>query len=522
MVDRGETFVDLRGSLRPPWKGATVVGRWPGADRVDVSLLLRRSPSADLLPSMEEWGSRSLPLRQYLTREDFAARHAAGSSDVDRVREFARRHRLTVDEVHLVRRVVRLHGTASDVARAFGTELQRFSHPSTPYRGYAGPVRLPSDLSGIVTGVFGLDTRPQLRPHFRRNTDPSAVGHPAPTVAQAYEFPAGVTGAGECIALLEFGGGYSPSDLRAYFENLGVAAPQVVAVGVDGVGNAPTGDPGGPDAEVELDIEIAGALAPGATIAVYFAPNTEQGFVDAITTAIHDMTYRPSVVSISWGSPEPSWSDQARSAFESAIQEGATLGVTVLAASGDQGASDGEPSGTLAVDFPASSPYVIGCGGTRLNLSGTTIVSEVVWNDLSEGKGATGGGVSEDFPVPSYQSGADVPPAPNGYAGRGVPDVAADADPDTGYAVVVDGESSVLGGTSAVAPLWAALIALLGQSLGKSLGYANPLLYSAPASSSFREITSGNNDGYSAGPGWNACTGLGSPLGSSLLAALRS
>ncbi|HYA54284.1 MAG TPA: S53 family peptidase, partial [Thermoplasmata archaeon] len=325
----------------------------------------------------------------------------------------------------------------------------------------------------------------------------------------------------QCIGLLEFGGGYSGTDLESYFEGIGQPVPEVVSVGVDGASNAPTGDPNGPDAEVELDIELAGALAPAARIAVYFAPNSEQGFVDALTTAVHDSANSPSVISISWGSPENSWSASGRSAFEAATQDAALQGVTVLAASGDEGAADGGPSGTLAVDFPASSPFAIGCGGTRLTVSGGNIVSETVWNDLSEGEGATGGGVSEDFAKPTYQSGVTVPAAPNGYDGRGVPDVSANADPDTGYAVFVDGAPAVIGGTSAVAPLWAALVARLGQGLGKPLGFANPLLYGPAEAATFREITSGNNDGYTAGPGWNPCTGLGSPQGSRLLAALK-
>ncbi|MGI0067982.1 MAG: S53 family peptidase [Thermoplasmata archaeon] len=331
-----------------------------------------------------------------------------------------------------------------------------------------------------------------------------------------------MNGGGITIGILEFGGGYSAADLSQYFSGIGMSSPSIIVVGVNGASNAPTGDPNGPDAEVELDIEMVGALAPGAKIVVYFAPNTTQGFADAVTTAIHDVANHPSILSISWGGPEPSWTSQGRTALEDAAEDGAEMGVTILAASGDQGASDGEPGGAKTVDFPASSPYVVGCGGTRLALSGTTIVSEVVWNDLGDGEGATGGGVSEDFARPSYQANAHVPSAPNGFAGRGVPDVAADADPVTGYSIVVDGVSTVIGGTSAAAPLWAALFARLSQALGKPLGYVNSLLYSPPLSSGFRGVTNGNNDGYSAGPGWNPCTGLGSPEGSKLLSDLVS
>jgi kumamolisin len=466
-------------------------------------------------------GGEPISRRTYLSRAEFARAHGARDDDVRLVREFAGRNGLEVRGVETARRVARLAGTAVALADAFGVGLRRYEHPRGAYRGQVGPIRLPPELKGVVEGVFGLDSRPMLRAHFRRALDPQAAGYRVVTVASAYSFPAAYTGAGLSVGLLEFGGGYSDADLQQFFSSNGVRPPTVVPVGVDGSTNAPTGDPNGSDGEVELDVEITGALAPGATIVVYFAPNTEQGFVDALTSAVHDATRAPSVISISWGGPEASWTAEARAALETAAQDGAVQGVTVLAAAGDQGASDGEPAGTLAVDFPASSPYVLGCGGTRLVLDGTTIRSEVVWNELSAGEGATGGGVSEDFPLPTYQVGAKVPPAPNGFSGRGVPDVAGDADPETGYAVVVDGAPAEIGGTSAVAPLWAALLARLGQALGKPIGYANPLLYAAPAGAGFRAIISGNNDGYAAGPGWNPCTGLGSPNGTGLLAALR-
>ena len=331
-------------------------------------------------------------------------------------------------------------------------------------------------------------------------------------VAQAYAFPSGTTGAGQCIGIIELGGGYNAADLASFFGNIGVPTPKVTAVSVDGAINSPTGDPSGPDGEVELDIEVAGAVAPGAEIAAYFAPNTDQAFIDAITTAVHDATLKPSVVSISWGGPESSWTAQARDALKSACQDASTMGVTILAASGDDGASDGSSNGAPTVDFPASSPYVLGCGGTKLTLSGASIGSEQAWNELSSGEGATGGGVSEVFALPSYQQSAKVPKAPNGFAGRGVPDVAGDADPETGYNVVVDGEQTVIGGTSAVAPLWAGLLALMNQSLGTNVGYVNPLLYAANAEKTFHDVTSGSNGDYSAGPGWDACTSLGKPM----------
>jgi kumamolisin len=270
-----------------------------------------------------------------------------------------------------------------------------------------------------------------------------------------------------------------------------------------------------------LDIEVAGSIAPGAKIVVYFAENTDAGFLNAITTAVHDTTNNPSIVSISWGGPESTWTQAAMTSMDEAFQSAAALGVTVCVAAGDNGSTDGVTDGLNHVDFPASSPNVLACGGTQLIASGNTITSEVVWNELAMNEGATGGGISDVFPLPSYQSGANVPPSANagGRVGRGVPDVAGDADPSTGFDTLVDGQSGVIGGTSAVAPLWAALIALVNQNTGKPVGFVNPLLYQNP-NGDFNRITSGNNGAYSAGPGWNACTGLGSPIGSNVEAAL--
>lgn len=419
-------------------------------------------------------------------------------------------------------RTVRLAGPLGVVERTFGVTLQRWTYSGGSYRGRSGLVSIPDQLASMVVGVFGLDNRPQAKPHFRRRATPQPIdlSYSPLTVAAAYDFPPGTDGSGQVVGLLELGGGYSAPDLNAYFSGLGVAPPEVTAVSVDGGTNAPTGDPDGPDGEVELDIEVVGSVAPGASVVVYFAPNTDEGFLDGLSQAVHDTTHRPTVLSVSWGGPESSWTPQALSALNSVCEDAATLGVTILVAAGDDGASDGAPTGTLEVDFP-SSLYVLGCGGTRLVLAGTSITSEVAWNDLSSGEGATGGGVSEVFPAPSYQAGRSVPPAPNGFAGRGVPDVAGDADPATGYVVQVDGQSTVIGGTSVVAPLWAALVARLNQALGTPVGFLNPRLYAPAAAGTQHDITVGNNDGYSAGPGWDACTGLGSPDGTKLLAALR-
>jgi kumamolisin len=334
-----------------------------------------------------------------------------------------------------------------------------------------------------------------------------------------YQFPQG-TAEGECVALIELGGGFRPADLATYFTRLGVSAPVVTAMSVDHGANQPTGDPSGADGEVMLDIEVVGAVAPGVRIAVYFAPNTDAGFLNALTSATHDEVHKPSVISISWGGPESSWSAQAMTAMDHALQAAATLGITVCVACGDNGSSDGA-SGGSHVDFPASSPYALACGGTSLRAARQQIRSEVVWNDASKAGGASGGGVSAFFPLPSWQQGLAATTSAAGrtaLAGRGVPDVAGDADPQTGYEVRIDGTDTVIGGTSAVAPLWAGLIAVANAGAARPLGYLNPLLYAHP--SALRDITQGNNGAFKAAVGWDACTGLGSPIGQRVAVAI--
>jgi kumamolisin len=206
--------------------------------------------------------------------------------------------------------------------------------------------------------------------------------------------------------------------------------------------------------------------------------------------------------------------------MEQVMTEAAALGVAVTVASGDGGSTDGVSDGKQHVDFPASAPHALGCGGTTLRMSNGHISSETVWNELPN-HGAGGGGISIEFPVPSYQSSANLPKnVDTGKTGRGVPDVSGNADPETGYQVLVDGQQQTFGGTSAVAPLWAGLITLLNESLGKPVGFMQPQIYTASAATGFHDITQGDNPAYHAGTGWDACTGNGSPNGEALLTAL--
>lgn len=517
----------LRGSERNPLPSSRALGAADAAERLEVTVVVRGTDPQGLQERLHAL-ARDKGAAARLTRAEFARRHGASRADLDAVREFAEAHGLAVVEEHAGRRTLVLTGTVAQFNDAFGVELQHYSHPGGTYRGRTGPVQIPEQLEGIIEAVLGLDNRPQARAHFRmkaarrgRRSRPARAGATSFTplqLAAIYDFPQG-DGNGECIALIELGGGYRPQDLATYFSGLGLATPAVAAVSVDQGANQPTGDPNGPDGEVMLDIEVSGAIAPAASIAVYFSPNTDAGFLDAVTTAIHDDVRKPSVISISWGGPESTWTRQAMTTMDQAFQAAAAMGITVCIAAGDSGSTDGVNDGDNHVDFPASSAHVLACGGTSLQANGTTIVSEVVWNDGNPASGAGGGGVSTVFALPSWQQGLDTTDSEGNrspLAMRGVPDVAADADPQTGYDVLVDGTSTVIGGTSAVAPLWAGLIARINALSGRSAGFVNPALYGQPAA--LHDITQGNNGGFAASSGWDACTGLGSPDGAKVAA----
>ncbi|MGI4834913.1 MAG: S53 family peptidase [Janthinobacterium lividum] len=521
-----ESRVIVRGSERQPLPDAQPAHEPSPDERLEVTVrvrpkndpasLLATSPFTDQLPAA----------RTYLTREQLDEQLGADPHDLAQVHAFAHAHGLAVVHTDAARRSVVLAGTAAAMGAAFGTALQHYHGPSGTYRGRTGVLTVPAPLGDIVQGVFGLDDRPQAEPHFqvRPGRGPGAiVAHAAsaaftpPQLAQLYQFPAGLDGTGQTIALIELGGGFKPQDLKTYFAGLGLPAPTVKVVSVGGARNQPT-NANSADGEVLLDIEVAAAVAPRAKIVVYFAANTSQGFLNAITQAVHDKTNKPSIISISWGGPESTWTSQALDQFNQAFQAAALLGVTVCCAAGDNGSADGVRDGQPHADFPASSPYALACGGTKLVASGQAISSEVVWNEGPDS--ATGGGISAYFAVPDYQQKLALPATAK--PGRGLPDVAADADPNTGYQVRVDGQNLVIGGTSAVAPLWAGLLALLNQKLPRPVGFLNPLLYGSLAGQNVtRDITSGTNGAYAAGPGWDACTGWGSPRGEALLAALQ-
>jgi kumamolisin len=496
-----QSHLILTGSHREHPKGSMLVGHPRSDEELEIILILRRRKEAANAPELK------------LSHEDLKELHGADPADIEAVESFAAIHDFSIARMDAGARAVTLAGPLHSLAKAFGAEMELRQVGERVIRTRQGSLRVPESLVEKVVAVLGFDERP-VAATYRQRADPRAdsTSFTPVQVAEAYQFPPN-KGKNQTIALIELDGGFRVSDLNAYWKQLGLNNVAITAVGVGGATNKPTGDSESADGEVALDIEVAGAVAPQARLAVYFAPNTDRGFLDAIHAAVHDTVRKPSVISISWGAPENQWTPQSMNAFNAAFQDAALLGITVCAASGDNGSSDGESDGASHVDFPASSPWVLACGGTRLAASGSQIQSETVWHDGDAG--STGGGVSTHFSKPDYQ--AAIP-----MSGRGVPDVAGNADPATGYRVIVDGKASVIGGTSAVAPLWAGLIALLNEQLGKNVGWLHPQLYGTITQhKALRDVTSGTNDAYRAQTGWDACTGLGTPNGQAILAALK-
>jgi kumamolisin len=506
--------VTLRGSSRQHFSNSTKVGRPQPYERLEVTLILRRKQQPP-----HPWAAAS-----YHSHDELAEWYGADAADVEAVEAVASARHLSVSHVDLGSRVVTLAGAFRDVTSLFGADVELHRLGNRVYRSRRGNLSVPAELAGRVIAVLGFDSRPALR--SRRSgeaADAPAASFMPSEVARLYNFPANASGKGQTIALIELGGGYRSGDLKTYWKTLGFEAVKVSSVSVSGATNKPTGDPSGPDGEVVLDIEVAGAVAPKAKIAVYFAPNTAQGFLKAIHAAIHDRVRKPSVISISWGGPEHQWTRQSLDAFNQAFHDAALLGITVFCASGDAGSSDGENDGKAHVDFPASSPWVVACGGTTLKSTGNQIASEIAWNNGVD-KGATGGGVSTFFSVPEFQQNANVPVSTTrpGFAGRGVPDIAGCADPASGYSILVNGTWRVVGGTSAVAPLWAGLTALINEQLETRVGFMNPLFYSTLAQHrALNDVSSGTNGDFTSKPGWDACTGMGSPNGQAILDVLK-
>ncbi|HEU0002418.1 MAG TPA: S53 family peptidase, partial [Ktedonobacteraceae bacterium] len=537
----------LNGQIAPLIAQAQMLQTTSSGQQLNLSIGLQPRNAADLNNLLNAlYDPQSPQYHQYLTSDQFEALFAPTPDQVQQVVAYLQSQSMTVTSIAPNNMLIDATGSVAQADQAFSTIINNYQLGSQVFYANATPPVVPAAISQLITSIGGLDNSTQYQPlyqrmpgqaHLAKLASGPANGYGPKDLTGAYDASplqsAGVLGDNQTVALFELDG-YQSSDVAQYFANYGIATPGISNVLVDNF----SGTAGQGAIEVELDIEVVGAMAPHAKQLVYEGPNTTQGLNDTYNQIVHD--HKAQIVSISWGLCESSSGSAELQTLDNFFKQGAAEGMSFFAASGDSGAYDCNDS-NLGVDSPASDPYVTGVGGTNLQLNSGAYGSETVWSNPSDTqrspKGAGGGGgISDTFTLPAWQTGQGVinnnssgAPcnAPNGQYCREVPDVAANADPASGYAVYCTvnnaGCSSTgwinVGGTSASAPLWAGSMALINQYLqSKSkavVGYANHALYgifnvqqSLPA---FHDITSGTNLFYPAAAGYDMASGIGSP-----------
>ena len=541
---------EIPNSAHPAPVGSVYKGPVPLDETLQLTVVLRQSPQLGrYLEERRQGGHRQ---RGFL-HPSSPLRRNTGATPVRlrRMREVFEANGLSVVLAEPASRRLVLKGPISALGHVFGVTLSHFDYQGTVIHCHETAIRPVAALEEYVACVLGLDTRPVGRQRDAEGPTPegpvSFMSAPAgasvkesllasvptgsppyrpPDLAKAMGFPMERTGAGRHLAIVAFGGGYDVEIMETYFEEvLGHSGPTIVDHLVDGAKNAP--DNTVDTVEVALDVQIAGSIVPDAKITVVFAPNTYSGWVNALLAVVEELE-DVDVLSISWVAAETSWSASYRQQIDDAIAELVAAGVTITAASGDFGCDP--RNGKVTVGYPASNPNLVSCGGTKVWLDESTgsVSREEAWSQSSGRGGATGGGISALYGVPTYQTGVSLPESLSGSGpGRGVPDVSGNADPNSGFLVLASSSNpswSTQGGTSAAAPFWAAFFIQLAQARGTKLGAVNEALYAA-GRSSYTDITVGDNSygsvtGYTSVSGWDACTGLGSPVATELLSAL--
>jgi kumamolisin len=547
-----QKFITLQRSKRPQPAGARELTLEPRQDeRIEVTVVVRPRASASQRNRAVKTLARQFPRqRKHLSPDRFSKLHGARANDLKLIERFARDHHLEVVESSSAKRSAVLAGSVAAIARAFHVKFRTFEHRDSVYRSFTDQVQIPASLKGIVESVLGLDNR-ALMSHHAFLAGAQSIRHTQPhEVMRTYDFPSGVDGRGECIAIIELGGGFRERDIKEYFDRHRLKMPRISVVEIGGQKN----DPATPDSiekiliamgldhaskststkidpaeashamwtiESTLDVELIGSFANAAEMVVYFAPNNAQGKYQALSAVLNSKEHPANLISCSWGAVETELPPDFVYCMEQLFQDAVLRGISVCFSSGDRG-DDPDAKGHPRVHYPASSPHVLACGGThwcRTDIS--SALNEVVWNEtLPHGSCQSGGGASKLFKAPAWQRTAKVK-SKTQISGRGLPDIAGKADIQGGYCMYVGGFDISMGGTSAVAPLWTGLIARLNQQFGKPIGYITPLLYGSSLKKAFRDITEGNNGvHYHAAPGWDPCTGLGTPHGKTLLSAL--
>jgi kumamolisin len=503
-----DASVDVPNTHRDPWPGAQRSGAVDAEREIALTIWLRPKSGGAIDPTLVESIGRTPPrARSYRTRSELREQTDADEAERNAVEAFCRAQGMKVSRAAW--RCVVVSGPLGQLISVFGAEVDLYlDFNGHHFRHRRGPVRLPQSIARYVRGVFGFHQWPhstRIAPHPTGVTPPLT----AADIAAHYGFRGGADGTGQTIGVLQLGGTFRVDDFRACMQWQGGSSTDPVEHRIDDA-ETQRETQTSKDIELALDTQIVGTLAPGAKIVIYDAPNDERGFLDAIRDAVFDATHAPSVLSISFGWSEHVWTPVALELLSELTAAAALIGVTILCSSGDEGAHPDPQDGKLHTEAPACVPFVLACGGTVLDPASAT---ETGWSNSS-------GGFSRHFSVPAWQTvAADEAGRVQQRAGRGVPDVSAQQQP--GYPIVFDGAHHCALGTSAVAPMWAALIARVNERLGVNAGFFAPLLY-ANGAAAHRDVLAGNNGAFDAHAGWNPVTGLGVPDATALEAVLRA
>jgi kumamolisin len=500
-----------------------------------ISVYLKRDKHENGMTLQEYADAVIAGTQPVLGHDEYVYQFGAVKDEVILVADWAVDNDLTVVEANINTATVKLSGTADKFNNIFNITLETVTNETRTYIKHDGDITVPTEIDAVVQSVLGLDNTVQfthnaiLDPNYQPAIDPNVIASPTPVdLALAYKFPRApggdlVQGKGACVAIIELGGGWTTQNLTSTFGRISQPNPIVVDVSVDGGVNDGGADVGS-SGEVMLDIYCVGAVAPAAKIAMYFAPNSFQGFIDTITTPTNDTVNNPSVISVSWGTTDSNWAFYGSiDPFETALQAATVKGITVFIAAGDYGVRAISGGSTYTVQYPGTSPYCVCAGGTVISINNDyTIASEVPWG-TSGGSYAAGGGVSTIFSVPTWQTGFSTKLYPGGavssLTGRGIPDVSAMATGYTFYYGAANYTGTFLG-TSATAPLLAGMMARLNSMSQKRIGFVNSDWYSV-RTTAFNDQTTGDNHGgntvgYMATTGWDAASGLGTPIGTEL------
>jgi kumamolisin len=512
---------ELAGSYRAEPEVGRAIAEFDPSERIVITAHLQ-SPDGETQGDCREAPTTNLADG----RSALAVKNRTEFSPAARIFEdFASRHSLR-SLPDLEHGCIRLEGTSCQLSELFGTKLIIHDDGQRRFRARSGVLLVPSEIAPWIRSVLGFDERPVVNSLVDSILVGGGLGMWPTEIAQLYGVPATMDAPYQSVGILAVDAGYIPADVENASKAMKRSVPKIYSCYIDGFSSGFKNSEF--DTELALDLEIIAGLVPSASIVIYFTPNTESGVTDAINYALMDGTHRPHVLSISYGGIERvQFSEAGCQTIDNLLKAAGSsrIGLTVVAAAGDQLATAGRTDNGAHVLFPSSSSYALACGGTQFAMSadGSSFSSETVWHDQING---TGGGISDIFPVPAYQASVKLPASRNpGRIGRGLPDIAAAASKSPGYKIYLNGQITLQAGTSAATPLWAALIAMANAKRGTPLGFINDFLYAHAALC--RPINVGNNAtdgiGYYAGDeSWNACTGLGVPKGMDTINALAA